>query len=485
MNPNISTSKAPPSPSSSATSRLPPSPSSSAPSRLSSISATSSQFSRVPSGVNPPEKSVQYPKQIHDSRELSKAAHEANLEENSQFISDKIFLCLFDKKCDYKEKTIKISTINELIANHEFDRDLQERLLKKISSKLHSDFKKISLQEIFAENIDDGEKILSKKEYEDFFNKITHGQKIKLRIETLNERDLVKEKKLSYETGQDALILLMNLNRAVKNLSKDLLDINIIYQATNKEYLQKSLSGFLDGKNQELFSKLENFYTDTKDKITSLQLADEKSASSDFSLRYSSSELAKKAPASFNFGQCRGQIEELLGGVDRVGSLLKMFDYKKLEWITTPYISLTPTKSSENFSLNKTTTTASSSFLSSGFCPFTGNPVHFSEEEKINQRALRCLDLGMENFKILKENLNSIDPQASNGATKYELPSTSTSPRISINGSTLPSIEGSNSLSPLFSSRSSSRSSSGSSMGVGLGAVVLGVGRSGSPDISS
>ena len=148
---NPSTSKAPPSPSSSATSKAPPSPSSSAtPSKL------------------PHPLSAQYPRQEHDSRVLSLAALEANLEKNSQVISNKIFLCLFDKKCNYKEKTIKISTINKLISNHKFDRYLQERLLNKISSKLHSDFKKISLQEIFAEKIDDGEKILSKKEYEDF-----------------------------------------------------------------------------------------------------------------------------------------------------------------------------------------------------------------------------------------------------------------------------------------------------------------------------
>ena len=439
MNPNISTSKAPPSPSSSATSTLPSSPSSSAtPSKL------------------PHPLSAQYPRQEHDSRVLSLAALEANLEKNSQVISDKIFLCLFDKKCDYEEKTIKISTINKLISNHEFDRDSQERLLKKISSKLHSDFKKILLQEIFAEDIDDGEKILSKKEYEDFFRNITHGQKIKSTIETLNERDLVKEKKLSYETGQDALILLMKLNRAVKNLSEDLHNINIINEATNKECLQTSLSEFLDGNNQELFSKLGNFYTDTIDKITSLQLADEKSASSDFSLRYSSSKLAKKAPASFNFGHCRGQIKELLGDVNRAGSLLlKELDYEKQKRILGPNTNLllTSPKPSADFSLKKKTPTASSSFLSSGFCPFTGNPAHISKNEKINLRALRYLFLGMENInKILRENLDSIDPQASNGATKYKFPPTSTSPR----GRDSHHSVGSRSGSPGSGSRSSS-----------------------------
>ncbi|NCA28835.1 MAG: hypothetical protein EBS92_06155 [Proteobacteria bacterium] len=424
---NPSTSKAPPSPSSSATSRLPSSPSSSATSRVPS-SAFSSATSKAPpspsssatSSKLPHPLSAQYPRQEHDSRALSLVKLNANLEENSQVISDKIFLCLFDKDDGLVE------TINKLISNHEFDRDSMEHLLKKISSKLHSDFKKISLQEIFAEDIDDGEKILSKKKYEDFFNKITHGQKIKSKIETLNERDLVKEKKLSYETGQDALILLMKLNRAVKNLSKYLRNINIINEATNKECLQTSLSEFLDGNNQELFSKLGNFYTDTIDKITSLQLADEKSASSDFSLRYSSSKLAKKAPASFNFGHCRGQIKELLGDVNRAGSLLlKELDYEKQKRILGPYteILLTPTKSSENFPLNKKTRKASSSFLSSGFCPFTGNPAHISKNEKINLRALRYLFLGMENInKILRENLDSIDPQASNGALKYESP---------------------------------------------------------------
>lgn len=193
--------------------------------------------------------------------------------------------------------------------------------------------------------------------------------------------------------------------------------------------------GFWMEKNQELFSKLGNFYTDTIDKITSLQLADEKSASSDFSLRYSSSKLAKKAPASFNFGHCRGQIKELLGDVNRAGSLLlKELDYEKQKRILGPNteILLTPTKSSENFSLDTTTTTANSSFLSSGFCPFIGNPAHISENEKINLRALRHLDLGMKELIILIKNLNSIDPQASNGATKYESPQHQLRPEVEI-----------------------------------------------------
>ena len=390
---------------------------------ISSIQSFSS-FSSDSSSAQP--LSRQFPARYSGGRELSLARVQDNFEENSQIIGDKIFLCLFDKSLDHEKKAEDIKVINFLIAKCGFDVELQGRLLKNVSSKLHSDFKEISLREIFAEDLDGNQKPVSQQQYDDFFAQILLGEKIKSALENLNKKDVAKEQKSSNKIGQDALISLLNLNSAVKNLSNDFGKIKIIDDSPKSAKSQSILMEVMIEENQELLSKLRNFYTKTKAQMVSSQIAVEKSANSNFSIKYSDVAFSTNILASLNFGQYKDEIDELLGGVNRQRSLLEPY-HKNQEWalmqhklsshsfsdFTSSCRSLKKTHSHDD----KIDYTRSISSLSLSKLPFPLK-TQLSEQQKINQRALRYLDLGIENLVNLKKNLDFACEQKSSHGLK-------------------------------------------------------------------
>jgi len=340
-----------------------------------------------------------------DSRTLSLIQAQKIFEENSQIIGDKIFLCLFDKSRDHKKKAEDIKVINSLIAKYGFDDDLQGRLLENVSSKLHLDFKKISLQEIFNEDIDESKKLLSQSEYDSFFTKIKFGEEIKSFIKNLYNLDIAKESKSPNKIGQ-AIISLFKLNSAVKNLSKDLGKIKIINDGPKSLDQQPILTKVIIEENQELFSKLRNFYTKTEKEIVPSYHVVNESASWDFSLTFSNLTVENKVLSSLNFGQYKDEIDKLLSAVNRQRTKLIGY-YDNKEWAYEPFKLFSSPSGSEHTGVRvKEQSNLESTFSHQSNLSFS-NPN--SPELKINERVARHLKLGIENLAELKKNLTDIE----------------------------------------------------------------------------